>query len=176
VCAECSPWLASVVSLLGGAPRAAATPAPADGLDDAIAATLKANPGAVQIGDREIELEPGLTVTLTGGNDDTPTAADSARPNCPYKHFCIWVDSNFGGARLAMYYCRFYNLREYPVWIPYQGWDDWGGEMSSYQNNQTPGTVAYVYSDWGSFHTGIGWSSWVGATWNDQATGVRPCL
>jgi hypothetical protein len=163
--------------LLVGAGPAPAAPAPPDGGHAGLVrATLAANPGSVRVSTNEIQLEPGLVMTLRGKGD--PATTRQARGiRCNYLYFCLYEHANWRGAALGMSACKVYILSSYVFWNGTEHqWDDWALDASSWINNQSGGVRATLWKS-------DGLRSWLPVAkddhmipgWNDAPVKAKPC-
>ena len=138
-----------------------------------VRANLAANPGSVRVGPNQIQLEPGLTMTLPGRG--SATAAQQGKP-CFRRYFCLYEARDFGGASLAMSACKIYILHSYRFVDQFGRPDRWDLEASSWINNQNGGAVATLRHRNGStFKAPIGHDQFMNPPWNDRVVRVRPC-
>jgi hypothetical protein len=115
-----------------------------------VRATLAANPDSVRLSTNEIQLEPGLVMTLPGRAASTTR---QARADCNY-HL-----SNH----------RFWNNTE-------NQWDDWVEDASSWINNQSGGAVATMWRPEGyTMRVGVTADHHFPPGWNDRVVRVKPC-
>ena len=85
---------------------APAAPAPPDGTHEGLVrATLAANLDSVRLSTNEIQLEPGLVMTLPGKRASRTRAAGAY---CNYQYFCLYEHAYWGGASLGMSACKIY--------------------------------------------------------------------
>ena len=171
--AKSAATLFAVTALFAGstAVASAATPesdfraqAQADGLSSAQAESLQKRVDAVlegQAGGRQVSANKvrydGLTVTVDPrwkANGGKSTKANLA---CGYGHLCITVR----GTNFDFYKCQKWNV------------SNWYGD-GTFENNQTPGTVARFYNQDGSerWHS-VAYQKGT-ATW-DPIYSLRPC-
>jgi hypothetical protein len=138
-----------------------------------VRANLAANPGSVRVGPNQIQLEPGLTMTLP--HRGLATAAQRRGKKCNEGYFCIYENVNFGGASLAMSACKTYILHNYRFIDVHGRPDRWDKEASSWRSRQTGGAVATLWSDIGtSFKAPRGGDKNMGH-WNDRVVSIDPC-
>jgi hypothetical protein len=118
---------------------------------------LRANPQAKLIAPNEVQVSPNFSVVVTPSLKDIAAGVAPAIYSCPAKNLCIsdaaaWDQA--GHYVRPLYYCGMVDLgaRRYPDFAnvgtaaPGPKWND---RLSSYNNNQTPGTVSSFYN-WGS--------------------------
>ena len=84
--------------------------------------------------------------------------------NCPYYYICVFSDEYAQGYRLALYYCQFSDLSTYN----YPGGGVWNDKTSSWSDNQTQNTVAYMYNWDGSTY----WALIYGPIYAPSYTGL----
>jgi hypothetical protein len=157
--------VALALSLAGGGAAQASDAAS----ERQIRANLAAYPGSVRVGPNQIQLEPGVRLTLPS------TATAAARPHCKRGYFCIYENVNFGGAHLDMSRCHRYILQSYRFKDQHGRWDRWREEASSWINNQTGGVAATLTSAEGrTLRAPVGRDKHMGR-WHDQAVAVKPC-
>jgi hypothetical protein len=142
-----------------------------------VRANLAANPGSVRLGPNQIQLEPGLTMTLHGRG--SARAARGPVHGCNEREFCIYEDVNFREARFDMIKCKIYRLSSYRFIDKFGRSDTWDNEASSWVNNQTGGAVATLWSEdrgRGTWFKSSGLKdNRVGPKWNDNVESVKPC-
>ncbi|WP_141723174.1 peptidase inhibitor family I36 protein [Micromonospora matsumotoense] len=98
---------------------------------------------------------------------------------CEYLYLCMFADSGFSGYRIRFYDCIFVDLGG----VNYPLGGKWNDRVTSYVNNQSPGTVGRAYNWNGSsfvqlFATeALDWNGNIGIGWNynDMIDGVRAC-
>lgn len=78
---------------------------------ETVAGVIAANPGAMQVGPDEVQLEDGMIVIVpSAGGAIHP---DSVSGRCTGGNLCLFVDSNFNGAILQLSgACRTVDLRQ----------------------------------------------------------------
>jgi hypothetical protein len=158
--------------LLVAAGPAPAAPAPPErGHEGLVQATLAANPGSVRLSTNEIQLEPGLVMTLPG------KGAQARGIPCNYLYFCLYEHAYWKGAGLGMSACKGYILSHYLFWNGTEHqWDDWAFDASSWNNNQSGGVRATLWK-------ANGLRSWLPVAkddhmipgWNDAPVKAKPC-
>ena len=131
-----------------------------------VEALLVEHPGATQLSDNEVEIEPGAIVTLARPSQKLGVGGSA---DCPYQNVCFYQGADYGYPRLKLYECRGYHLT--PM--------GWGDKISSWHNNQSGGAVATVWNWTGSwsymFTAGVGSKHYVGAGHNDKADYIINC-
>jgi hypothetical protein len=160
--------------VLVGAGPAAAGPAPPDGTHEGLVrATLAANSDSVRLSKNEIQLEPGLVMTLPAKRAST---ARQAR-GCNYHYFCLYEHAYWRGASLGMSACKIYRLRSYRFWNDTENqWDDWAEDASSWINNQSGGAIATMWHPDGyTMRVGVTSDHHFPPGWNDRVVRVKPC-
>jgi hypothetical protein len=163
--------IALALSLAGAGAAQAATTTPDAATERQLRANLAANPGSVRTGANQIQLEPGVTMTLP----DRGSAKAAQRAKCKRGYFCIYENVNFGGAHLDMSRCKTYILQSYRFKDQHGRWDRWREEASSWINNQTGGVAATLTSAEGRrLRAPIGRDNHMGS-WHDQSVAVKPC-
>lgn len=172
--------IASALAVAGtGAGAAHAAPAMPDAATERqVRANLAANPGSVRVAPNQIQLEPGVTMTLPGRG---PARAAQGGPihGCNEREFCIYEDVNFREARFDMIKCKIHRLTSYAFIDKFGRRDTWDNEASSWVNHQTGGAIATLYSE--NDGKGTWFKSWgrmdnnVGPKWNDNVESVKPC-
>jgi hypothetical protein len=160
--------------LVGAGPALAAPAAPDGSHEGLVRATLAANPGSVRLSTNEIQLDPGLVMTLPGKRSAT---ARQARGVCNYHYFCIYEHARWGGASLAMSACKIYRLSSYVFWNTTEKyWDDWVADASSWINNQSGGAFATMYHPNGNtMRVSVTSDHHFPPGWNDRVYRVKPC-
>ena len=161
--------------VLAGAGPAPAAPAPPDGTHEGLVrATLAANPDSVRLSTNEIQLEPGLVMTLPGKRASRTRAAGAY---CNYQYFCLYEHAYWGGASLGMSACKIYYLSSYRFWNSTDNqWDDWVEDASSWINNQSGGAVATMWRPGGyTMRVGVTSDHHFPPGWNDRVNRVKPC-
>ena len=142
-----------------------------------VRANLAANPGSVRLGPNQIQLEPGVTVTLP--DRGSARAAQGPVEGCNRHEFCIYEDVNFRQARFDMRDCRNFNLRDYRFIDKHGRSDTWDNEASSWVNNQSGGAIATLNSEENGKGTWFRSSGLkdnrVGPKWNDNIESILPC-
>jgi hypothetical protein len=158
-----------------GAGPAPAAPAPPDGTREGLMrATLAANPDSVRVSRNQIQLEPGLLMTLPGERDSATT--EQARRSCNYLYFCLYEHAYWKGASLAMSACKIYKLSSYVFWNATEKyWDDWVADASSWTNNQSGGAVATMWHPAGYTMRVRTADHHFPPGWNDRVYRVKPC-
>jgi hypothetical protein len=162
------------LSLAGAGSAPAASTASDAATERQIRANLAANPGSVRVGPNQIQLEPGLTMTLPGRV--AASAAQRRGKKCNEGYFCIYERVNFGGASLGMSACKTYILQNYRFKDVHGRWDRWHKEASSWRSRQTDGAVATLWSDIGTwFKAPRGGDAYMPAAWDDHVISIKPC-
>ncbi|MGW1062392.1 peptidase inhibitor family I36 protein [Micromonospora rubida] len=111
----------------------AATSASAD-----VARILAANPGSRQLNASDVELEPGVIMSVP----ESRTADFGIQAGtCTYKYLCLWSGANWTGYKLSLTRCGWTYLQNY-AW-PNGG--DWRDKTTSLVNNQTTGVISHFY-------------------------------
>ncbi|MCT9935430.1 peptidase inhibitor family I36 protein [Planotetraspora sp. A-T 1434] len=178
---------------LGGASAASASPvnayaaqAAAAGLTEQQSHSLQSQvddqmkrmkPGAVQVSANQIRTADGdALITLPLPGEKVARAINAAEPisafaSCPYKYMCLYDGTGYTGLMMQLYTCKFYNLGDV-------GLND---RLSSYINNQTPGTAGDFYN-WEEFWAwkfssagAYSQQSLLGSPYNNYIDGVYPC-
>ncbi|WP_181765645.1 hypothetical protein [Streptomyces albidus (ex Kaewkla and Franco 2022)] len=132
------------------------TSAQADSLQKRVDAVLDGQPGGRQVSATKVEYD-GLTVTVDPRSKSSTGKTTKANLACGYGHLCITVR----GANFDFYKCQKWNV------------SNWYGD-GTFENNQTPGTVARFYNQDGSerWHS-VAYQKGT-ATW-DPIYSLRPC-
>jgi hypothetical protein len=139
---------------------------------------LKWYPGSTAVSSDTIKIAPGILLSLpleSHGSSLAPSGGTIS--GCSYEYLCLYSNINFGGYRLSFFDCVFENLGD----IGFPGGGRWNDKMSSWINNQTPGTVS-TFSNWDGVSAFIfvadsqafSENSWVG-WYNDIVDGVQVC-
>ena len=163
--------VALALSLAGAGAAQAASTAQDAATERQLRANLAANPGSVRTGPNQIQLAPGVTMTLP----DHGSAKAAQRAKCKRGFFCIYENVNFGGAHLDMTRCKTHILQSYRFKDQHGRSDRWREEASSWINNQTGGVAATLTSAEGrTLRAPIGRDNHMG-NWHDQAVAVKPC-
>lgn len=95
-------------------------------------------PGSQQVGPFDVEISPGVAVSLPAG--------PGVEAVCASKYLCFWSNAGYSGYRLNLYYCQLVNLGN----LTYPGGGRWNDKVSSLVNNQTSGTRSHFYNYLGS--------------------------
>jgi Peptidase inhibitor family I36 len=132
--------VALALSLAGAGAAQAASTASDAALERQVRANLAANPGSDRAGPNQIQLEPGLTMTLH--RRGSASAAQARAKKCRIGYFCIYENRDFLEASLAMSACKTYILHSYRFIDQFGRPDRWDLEASSWINNQTGGAAA----------------------------------
>ncbi|MEO3819303.1 hypothetical protein [Plantactinospora sp. B24E8] len=121
---------------------------------------LRANPDARRVRTNAVNISPGIDVILPPADGDASTLAEAEL--CDYYHLCVWEHSiaDGFGVGLGFYDCQpsgvVVNLgaMRYPdgasVGTGASG-PKWNDRISSFENNQTPGTATSFYNWTGSW-------------------------
>ncbi len=165
------------LSFAGAASAHAASTAQDAASERQVRANLAANPGSVRVGPSQIQLEPGVTMTLP--DRGSARAAQGPVHGCNLYEFCLYEDVNFREARFDMTACRIHRLTSYAFIDKFGRRDTWDNEASSWVNHQSGGAIATLYA----LNNGKG--TWfrssglkdnrVGPRWNDNVESVKPC-
>jgi hypothetical protein len=147
-----------------------------------IADVLERTPGARQISATEIEVAPGLIMSLT--QRATTNVQDD---HCQFLYLCAFAHSDFGSPSLKFTTCgREWNLGK--VAYPGGGW--WNDKISSIINNQSRNTPSFFYNytgsgnNWqrilslnsGNYLRNLAWDTAEGGgTPSDRIDGVHVC-
>jgi hypothetical protein len=167
--------IALALSLAGaGSAQAASTTSDA-ALERQVRANLAANPGSDRVGPNQIQLEPGLTMTLLGRG--SASAAQDRAKRCNLGYFCIYENRDFGGASLGMSACNTYVLHSYRFIDQFGRPDRWDLEASSWINNQTGGAAATLrHLNGATFKAPADrQDKFLNPPWNDRVVKVTPC-
>ncbi|MFI5728847.1 hypothetical protein ACIA49_01925 [Kribbella sp. NPDC051587] len=158
----------SVGSSVDGQQRAAA-------IQQEMAWQLAHTPGGRQVGTNKIVWDKmGVELTLPMPGDKTTMA------NCAYRLVCVFGDTDYNNGPdvqpwvLGFYDCGLFDLGQ------------WGrrNQASSWDNNQTPGTVAWIYYYRDENNTQNGFIQIQSSiapqqdptiSWNDAVDLIRPC-
>jgi peptidase inhibitor family I36 len=166
--------IALALSLAGAGSAHAASTTPDAASERLVRATVAANPGSVRVGPNQVQLEPGLTMTLH--RRGSARAAQARGKKCNSGYFCIYENRDFGGASLGMSACKEYILHSYRFIDQHGRPDRWDLEASSWINNQIGGVAATLLHEKGTtFKAPIGRDRFIGSAWNDKVVRVTPC-
>ncbi|MFY1634253.1 hypothetical protein ACN27F_13390 [Solwaraspora sp. WMMB335] len=144
----------------GPAPVDLESTAPSNRKEITAADILRANPNAKQVRENAVNIAPGVDVLLPPkrtGQDNTQARTDI----CDYYNLCFWEHSyaDLFGAGLGFYACQPANAimnlggMRYPdgAWVGTgSSAPKWNDRISSFENNQTPGTASRFYNYLGS--------------------------
>jgi hypothetical protein len=145
--------LAAGTALLAGAPADAQPLTDQPTLQQRADQVLQSIPGGKQVSPTRIEYD-GLTVTL---DREVRTGRPGKVQGCAYGNLCV----NVRGTNFIYYKCQTWTV------------SNWYGN-GTFENNQTPGTVARFYNQDGSVRfTSTAYQSGT-ATW-DPIYSLRPC-
>lgn len=163
--------LASIIAVGMFASPASAATASSRAVDRQVAQLVKLYPGAVRLDATSVRVKPGVIISVP--TDRTVRG----NPNrCPYETLCLFEHGGFDGMMMQLYYCDFYDL----TGMPTGDGRHWNEIISSYVNNQTPGTWSgfflllpdSFYREWESvaYDDGGGY-----VPYNDTLDGVSTC-
>jgi hypothetical protein len=163
----------------------AASSLAAPNLEAAVAETLEANPGSVQLDESTVLLKPGVLTALPDGEVGLQAAND-----CPRGWSCAWTHSNFQGGMLGL---REGDYESYVYWwwnpsnwaVTYcdwrcdlEGWRYFSNSVSSVFNN----TYNVVWAPFWSPRNNANYYAYNGAPaayvtdrWNDSFTAACAC-
>jgi hypothetical protein len=142
---------------------------------------LKWYPESTAVSSDTIKIAPGVLLSLPPGDhgsSSTPSALAGTVQGCSYEYLCVYSDINFGGYRLSFFDCVFENLGN----ISFPGGGKWNDKLSSWVNNQTPGTWS-TFANWDGSINGFVFvdssqafsqNAWVG-WYNDIVDGIQVC-
>jgi hypothetical protein len=150
-------------------------------LDREVDALLQANPGSVRITENQVELaQHGARITLPLPGEKVARAKGEiviqGVANCPYENSCFYEHHEYGGARLDLYACGFYDLFH----IYMSNGNNWSDDITSWHNNQSHNAYAWTY-DWQDpswvymFRADVGRNPNIGAWANDRIDGIWNC-
>lgn len=137
-------------------------------------------PESTVVSSDTIKIAPGVLLSLPSDGHRHMSAISTLAGTvhgCSYEYLCLYSDINFGGYKLSFFDCVFENLGD----ISFPGGGRWNDKMSSWVNNQTPGTYS-TFSNWNGQDAFIfvadsyaySENSWVG-WYNDIVDGVQVC-
>lgn len=177
--------VAASAVVVGANPASAEDSSPASAQAVTYEQYLRDNPDAPRRANGAIPIAPGVDL-LPPSQPPSPSSGvgvlhdghsvGSGRGACPYYHICIWDSIEFGGSGIGFYTCGDAHLSNW-------GWAD---RASSLVNNQTPGTVSWLW-DWGSnswfgSQTAYGYRRNMnldydssGTSWNNRLDVIRVC-
>jgi hypothetical protein len=160
--------LAVSAALMFTHPAAADSTASDDERSSEIEGIMEVNPGSRQISETEVELEPGVIMTVPSSGEVT------AQASCSSGYVCFWEHVNHGGYSIGFYHCALRSLDRY--FMP--NGDDWAFDISSWIDSQTGGTYATLYGNELSYLTSTRSprnQPWVGSRINDRIVWVDVC-
>jgi hypothetical protein len=166
--------IALALSLAGAGSAHAASSTSDAAFERQVRANLAANPGSDRVGPNQIQLEPGLTMTLH--RRGSASAAQARGRKCNRGYFCIYENRDFGAASLGMSACKTYILHSYRFIDQFGRPDRWDLEASSWINNQIGGVAATLrHRNGATFRAPIGRDRFLNPPWNDRVVRVTPC-
>ncbi|MFI7075566.1 peptidase inhibitor family I36 protein [Micromonospora sediminicola] len=104
---------------------------------EAVAAQLAATPPA-----RPAPPAPALSPTRKLAERESLAAAGGTYLDCAYEYLCLYQNASYGGYKIRFYTCAFMDLGK--ISFPTGGY--WNDKMTSFINNQTPGTLSHFYN------------------------------
>ncbi|MCT2278083.1 peptidase inhibitor family I36 protein [Micromonospora chalcea] len=69
-------------------------------------------------------------------------AAGGTYLDCAYEYLCLYQNASYGGYKIRFYTCAFMDLGK----ISFPTGGHWNDKITSFINNQTPGTVSHFYN------------------------------
>jgi hypothetical protein len=173
----------------GSSPALATTTSPS--VEQQVAAALQLNPGSLQLNQTDVQLAPGVVMTVADPAATTSTAVAALPSNCPSGYLCVYQDANFLGAHLNFYYCALVTLNGYYFADPHAGGatKSWRDNISSIYNHQSGSALSSFYNygaltnyrlignlSAGNYLQALNLNrSQEGGTWNDKIDQIRVC-
>ena len=174
--------LASTALLAGSSPALAATTATTDlSVEQQVADVLQTYPGSVQISRTDVQLAPGVEMSIVDPASARSTAAVAVPSSCWRGYLCFYEHADFGGNLFRVARCG-------ETLLP-SGWNGLRDKASSIYNNQYGGVISTFYNNHtfggmqvvgrlsaGNYLQALNLNQALdGGTWNDKIDKVHVC-